>query len=139
MVKKFKIIFKNSKFNLGMMNIAPCGRQCTAEERKIFHDFDKAHKIRENMIKALKDEFHDVDLSFAIGGQISFDVYPNGWDKSFCLSRLPKNKFKEIHFFGDQTEPGGNDYEIFENPLTIGHKVKNFNDTRKILSEMFNL
>jgi phosphomannomutase len=135
-------IFFNKKFNeflIGMMNIAPCGRQCTSEERKIFHDFDEIHKIRVNMIKALKEEFQDVELSYGIGGQISFDVYPVGWDKTFCLSRLPKNKFKEIHFFGDQTEPGGNDYEIFEHPLTISHKVYNFQDTRKILTEMFNL
>lgn len=121
------------------MNIAPCGRQCTSEERRIFHDFDLKHKIRLEMIKSLEQEFNEVDLSYAIGGQISFDVYPLGWDKSFCLSRLPQNKFKEIHFFGDQTENGGNDYEIYEHPTTIGHKVENFKDTQKILSEMFNL
>lgn len=121
------------------MNIAPTGRQCSNEERRVFHEFDEKHKIRINMIKSLKKEFHDVDLNYAIGGQIFFDVYPLGWDKSFCLSRLPTSKFKEIHFFGDQTEQGGNDFEIFEHPLTIGHEVKNFNDTRRILCEMFNL
>lgn len=124
---------------LGMINIAPTGRQCTKEERKIFSDFDKQHRVRENMIAALKEKFHEVDLTYAIGGQISFDVYPNGWDKSFCLSRLPCDKFKEIHFFGDQTKPGGNDYEIYEHELTIGHHVNSYKDTRKILSEMFGL
>jgi len=91
------------------------------------------------MVAALKKEFHDVDLTYAIGGQISFDVFPNGWDKSFCLTRLPNSKFKEIHFFGDQTEPGGNDYEIFIHESTIGHRVTNYKDTQKFLSEMFNL
>lgn len=91
------------------------------------------------MIEALKTEFHDVDLTYAIGGQISFDVYPNGWDKSFCLSRLPADKFKEIHFFGDQTEVGGNDHEIYMHPSTIGHRVSSWEDTQRILSEMFKL
>lgn len=127
------------EYRNGMMNISPTGRQCTNEERRIFHEFDKEQQVRKKMIEALKKEFHDVDLTYAIGGMISFDVYPHGWDKSFCLSRIPSNKFKEIHFFGDQTEPGGNDYEIYCHEATIGHRVSSFQDTRRILSEMFQL
>ena len=37
------------------------------------------------------------------GGQISIDVFPEGWDKRFCLQYL--TEFKEIHFFGDKTTP----------------------------------
>jgi phosphomannomutase len=122
-----------------MMNIAPTGRQCTKEERQIFHDFDEEHHVRIKMIEALKREFHDVELSYAIGGQISFDVYPKGWDKSFCLTRLPLDDFREIHFFGDQTTPGGNDFEIFTHPAVIGHRVNNFNETQKLLTEMFDI
>lgn len=127
------------EYRNGMINIAPCGRQCKVEERKIFHELDKKNQIRVKMIEALRNEFQEVDLTYAIGGEISFDVYPHGWDKSFCLSRLPVNKYKEIHFFGDQTEPGGNDYEIFVDPRTIGHRVNSYKDTQKILKEMFKL
>lgn len=28
------------------------------------------------MVEALREKFHDLDLCFAIGGQISFDVFP---------------------------------------------------------------
>ena len=126
------------EYRNGMLNIAPAGRVTSQELRKIFNDYDKVHGVRDKMIKALKKEFPDIDLAYAIGGQISFDVYPKDWNKTFSLTRLPKNKFKEIHFFGDQTEPGGNDYEIFEHPLTIGHKVDSFLDTQKILCEMLN-
>lgn len=130
----------NTLFNIiGMINIAPTGRQCTKEERKIFHEFDNEHFVRIKMIEVLKKKFHNVDLTYAIGGQISFDVYPKGWDKSFCLSRLPCDSFKEIHFFGDQTEKGGNDYEIYEHEKTIGHRVSSYKDTQKILIDMFNL
>ena len=37
------------------------------------------------------------------GGQISFDVFPNGWDKTYCLRHLKGEAFDEIHFFGDKT------------------------------------
>lgn len=47
--------------------------------------------------------------------------------------------FKEIHFFGDKTEAGGNDHEIFEDPRTIGHKVVDTKDTRRQLEALFNM
>jgi len=45
-------------------------------------------------------------LVFA-GGQISFDVFPEGWDKRYCLQHLftEGNSFTEVHFFGDKTFP----------------------------------
>lgn len=127
------------EYRNGMLNICPCGSQCSAEERVLFHNFDNLHHIRRKMIKTLQKEFFDVDLAYAIGGMISFDVFPNGWDKSFCLERIPSGKFKEIHFFGDQTESGGNDFEIFNHFSTIGHRVSSYKDTQKILTEMFKL
>lgn len=36
-----------------------------------------------------------------LGGQISIDVFPKGWDKRFCLNFL--EEYEEIHFFGDKT------------------------------------
>ena len=39
------------------------------------------------------------------GGQISFDVFPIGWDKTFCLGLIDLTQFKEVHFFGDKTSP----------------------------------
>jgi hydroxymethylpyrimidine pyrophosphatase-like HAD family hydrolase len=37
------------------------------------------------------------------GGQISFDVFPTGWDKTYCLKHVEAEGFKEIYFFGDKT------------------------------------
>lgn len=39
------------------------------------------------------------------GGQISFDVFPDGWDKRYCLGIVEKDHFSSIHFFGDKTKP----------------------------------
>ena len=70
-------------------------------------------------------------LSRFCGVQISFDVFPTGWDKTYCLQHVKEHgAFKTIHFFGDKTFEGGNDHEIFEHSDTVGHTVKSWEDTR---------
>ena len=54
-------------------------------------------------MEALYQNFPEAGLKFAIGGQISIDVFPVGWDKTFCLQFLEKDGIKNIHFFGDKT------------------------------------
>lgn len=128
-------------FRNGMLNLSPIGRQCSQEERDYFEKYDKEHGVREKMIEALRKEFPDVDLTYSIGGQISFDVYPRGWDKTFALRHVtkPGKNYREIHFFGDKTFEGGNDYEIFSDLRTIGHSVNSPDDTKRILCEMFGI
>lgn len=58
---------------------------------------------RAGLIKALKEKFPDYPLTYSIGGKISFDIFPNGWDKTFALGRVADENFDEIHFFGDKT------------------------------------
>lgn len=110
------------------------------EERHAFEAYDKEHQIRSKFVNILKEKFSDYGLTFSIGGQISFDVFPKGWDKTFALQHVEKDEnWKEIHFFGDKTYPGGNDYEIFSDERTIGHTVHGPQDTMKQLKELFNL
>lgn len=89
------------------------------------------------MVAAMKKEFADMDLTYSIGGQISFDVFPKGWDKTYCLNFLKPEDFDEIHFFGDKTFEGGNDYEIFNHPRTIGHTVTSPEDTKHQCTKLF--
>eukprot|EP01119_Soliformovum_irregulare_P019793 TRINITY_DN6337_c0_g1_i1.p1 TRINITY_DN6337_c0_g1~~TRINITY_DN6337_c0_g1_i1.p1 ORF type:complete len:249 (-),score=64.43 TRINITY_DN6337_c0_g1_i1:38-784(-) len=120
----------------GMINISPIGRNCNQQERDAFEVFDKEHKIRENMIAALKKEFDGVlDLQYAIGGQISFDVFPTGWNKTFCLQYVPE--FETVHFFGDKTDVGGNDHEIYSHDRVSGNSVKSYHDTLAHLRQKF--
>lgn len=65
------------------------------------------------------------------------DVFPKGWDKTYCLRYI--EGFDEVHFFGDKTNPGGNDYEIYIDARTIGHSVTSPDDTMKQLKELFNI
>ncbi|CAM9022970.1 hypothetical protein WICANDRAFT_36445 [Wickerhamomyces anomalus NRRL Y-366-8] len=125
------------EFRNGMINVSPIGRNASTAERNEFEQYDKEHKIREKFVQALKDKFPDVALTYSIGGQISFDVFPTGWDKTYALQHVEQEGFKEIHFFGDKSYKGGNDYEIYEDPRTIGHAVNSPDDTARILKELF--
>ncbi|XP_054047567.1 phosphomannomutase 1 isoform X1 [Rissa tridactyla] len=71
------------------------------------------------------------------GGMISFDVFPEGWDKRYCLNVLDDERFDTIHFFGNETTPGGNDYEIYDDPRTVGHSVQSPQDTVQRCREIF--
>ncbi|CAJ0574593.1 unnamed protein product, partial [Mesorhabditis spiculigera] len=116
------------EFRNGMINFSPIGRSCTHEERADFVVYDNQHKIREQFVKILEEKFASYGLTFAIGGQISVDVYPTGWDKTFCLRYLEK-EFDSIHFFGDRTMPGGNDHAIYIDNRVTGHAVEGPMDT----------
>lgn len=61
------------------------------------------HKLREKFVSVLREKFADYGLTFSIGGKISFDVFPRGWDKTYCLEHVRDEGFDEIHFFGDST------------------------------------
>lgn len=127
------------EFRKGMLNVSPIGRNCSYDERLEFERFDKEHKIRPAMVQVLEKEFADLGLKYSIGGQISFDVFPIGWDKTYCLRHVEGEKFKNIHFWGDKTMEGGNDFEIFSDSRTIGHTTTSPDNTIVQLTETFNL
>eukprot|EP00920_Eleutheroschizon_duboscqi_P029580 GHVT01071782.1.p1 GENE.GHVT01071782.1~~GHVT01071782.1.p1 ORF type:complete len:143 (-),score=19.62 GHVT01071782.1:592-1020(-) len=116
------------EYRTGMINLSPIGRNCSYDERLAFNKLDGERGIRKQFVQAMEKEFDHFGLQFSIGGQISVDCFPKGWDKRFCLSFI-ENEFDEIHFFGDRTEPGGNDHEIFADPRTVGHTVTSPEDT----------
>jgi len=124
---------------LNLLNSGPVlplfGRNCSQEERIDFEKYDNVHHVRAAFVRALKEKFPEFGLQYSIGGQISFDVFPIGWDKTYCLKHI--SEFSEIHFFGDKTMPGGNDYEIFTAPGVKGHSVTNPEDTFEIVSNLF--
>lgn len=124
------------EFRNGMLNVSPIGRNCSQEERDDFEKYDLEAGVRTKFVKNLEERFSNLGLKYSIGGQISFDVFPQGWDKTYCL-RFVEKDFDEIHFFGDKTYPGGNDYEIFTSEKTKGHTVTSPDDTQKQCTELF--
>ncbi|XP_065846396.1 uncharacterized protein [Oscarella lobularis] len=131
------LLIKGNVHCNGMLNVSPIGRNCSQEERIAFFEYDKETGIRTKFVSALEREFASFDLKFSIGGQISFDVFPIGWDKTYCLRHVANDGFDVVRFFGDKTFEGGNDHEIYVDPRTVGHAVKNPDDTRKILTDEF--
>jgi len=69
------------------------------------HNWDRSqkHGLRAAFVGVLREKFADYGLTFSIGGQISFDVFPHGWDKTYALRHVEDEEFEEIHFFGDKT------------------------------------
>lgn len=126
------------EYRNGMINVSPIGRNCSKAERDAFEEYDREARVRPAFVEALKAEFADFGLRYSIGGQISFDVFPLGWDKSFCL-KFVEQKYDEIHFWGDKCYEGGNDFEIFKDERTIGHSVQNPDETIAQLRETFQL
>jgi len=125
------------EFRSGMINLSPIGRNCSQEEREAYAEYDAKHQIREKIVKELSEQFKDFKLQFSIGGQISIDIFPEGWNKTYCLRHVEEYKFKEIHFFGDKTHKGGNDYEIFHDDNTVGHTVTSPQDTIAQVTKLF--
>jgi phosphomannomutase len=125
------------EYRTGMINISPVGRNCSREERNEFEKYDEVHHVRSKMVKTLQEKFPDLPFVYSIGGQISFDVFPKGWDKTYCLRYL--DDFEDIYFFGDKTAKGGNDYEIYSSDRTIGHSVTCPEDTLRLLAAIFHI
>eukprot|EP01083_Nonionella_stella_P079553 218359_1 len=125
------------EFRNGLINLCPVGRNCSQQEREEFYQYDQEHKVRETMVAVLEKEFGEqMGIAFAIGGQISIDCFPTGWDKTYSLQFVENCGFEEIHFFGDKTHKGGNDIEIYEDPRTIGHRVTSPKDTKSIIEDI---
>jgi len=127
------------EFRTGMMNISPIGRNCSKEERNAYEAYDLKNNIRKTMVEAMREKFAHLNLTFSIGGQISFDMFPTGWDKTYSLKYIAEDEYDEIHFFGDKTFPGGNDYEMFTHPRVKGHTTTGPADTIAQCTALFGL
>lgn len=72
------------------------------------------------MIEYLRNRFPDMHFVYLIGGQSSFDVFPEvdvdvdankqGMDKSYCLQFL--KDYDSIYFFGDKIYPVEHHFQI---------------------------
>lgn len=124
------------EFRTGLINISPIGRNCSLEERLAFDKYNKEHKILEKFQKIVEEKFaKKMNMKFSIGGQISFDCFPDGWDKTYCLQFL--KEFDNIVFFGDKTDIGGNDHEIsISKGITRAYHVKDPEDTIKKINSV---
>lgn len=97
-----------------MLNWCPIGRIANDEERKAWVTADAESEIRDHWIQQLKKDFErdSIPVTVALGGSTSFDIYPEGWDKTYVMNHL--SGFKKIYFIGDRCEEGGNDKALYD-------------------------
>ena len=98
------------------INWCPIGRNATKEDRQNFVNFDKTNGLssfRRTILTQLKEEFKNarIGVTVKLGGETSFDIFPNGWDKTYSLKHFSDYK---IWFLGDRCGDNGNDKEIFD-------------------------
>jgi phosphomannomutase len=66
------------EYRTGLINMSPIGRNCSHSERLQFHEYNKEARVLEAFRNTMEEKFaNKLGLKFAIGGQISFDCYPN--------------------------------------------------------------
>lgn len=95
-----------------MLNWCPIGREAGPEDREAFEQIDRVTNLRLGALATLRDRLRTLSkkLTVKLGGETSFDIYPEGWDKTFVLRRFSN---EEVWFVGDRCENMGNDFEIY--------------------------
>lgn len=125
-------------FRKGLIYISPPGIQATDYERNIFMEMDTKLDLRKKLLLELQavDPEKNFDISF--GGSVGLAVCPKGWDKSQVISYLVERGISDsIYYFGDKTEPGGNDYPIYSHQLVKGVSVRDYLDTIEKINKLF--
>jgi len=93
------------------INWCPVGRCASDSDRVLFKIEDEKKKVREIHVERIKQSFseNNVNLIVNIAGDTSFDIYPEGWDKTYAMQFFEEY---DVYFWGDRTEKGGNDYTM---------------------------
>ena len=97
----------------GMINVSVVGRNATQSQRSAYFDWDETHQERRRFTQQTNQEFPAYEAS--MGGQISVDIVPRGWNKaSVKAALLADHPNARLIFFGDRMSPGGNDHPLAE-------------------------
>ena len=84
---------------------------------------------RNQMIVRLKEVAPEFE--YKLGGNTSIDITPMGLDKAYGMRRLMEEleiETKDILYFGDMTQPGGNDYPVVQMGIDTV-TVREYHDT----------
>jgi len=120
----------NIEERVGMANFSTIGRSATPEQRKAYRLWDDAAGERRANAEWLSIRYPKLD--FAIGGDISTDIYPQGKDKSQVIEQM----VGETIFFGDKCSKGGNDHTIAQ-AASRYHQVNGWEETKFVLNSYY--
>ena len=111
-LKSIPLVGTFLQYRGSMLNWCFIGRDADHLDRKEFISIDETQNIRQFYKKHL-DQFTEnegIDVTSALGGETSIDIYPRGWDKTYALSYYPEHV---VYFVGDACQPGGNDWHLY--------------------------
>jgi phosphomannomutase len=125
----------------GLLNFSIVGRNANRVQRKKYVKFDNSTNERQ----LISDEFNKkftkkLGLVSQVAGETGLDIIEMGKDKSQILKDFTFQD--ELMFFGDNIQPGGNDYGIAQaikyGPYKYSecHNVKSWKETWKILKKI---
>lgn len=106
-----------------MINFAPMGRPRSLGEqdyanRAAFVEFDRRTGYRQRLLAHLRRATEEWQrryrLRITLGGQTSFDLVVEGYDKRYPLDTLLREGAESLLYFGDALHPGGNDSAVVE-------------------------
>jgi phosphomannomutase len=120
----------------GLCNFSVVGRNADIQQRQEYHAFDD--QTGERIRIATELGVHFPDLEARVGGEISIDIYPKGADKQQVIDTLEGECY--VRFFGDQTDPTGNDHTIAQRIINdaLGEvfTVSNWEETWELLRSL---
>lgn len=102
------------------------GQSATPQEK---YPWDPQHEKRNSIVVRVKKLAPEFD--YEVAGTTSINVFKPGMNKTFGMTKLMEQLHlsrEDILYFGDMTQPGGNDYPVVQMGIdTI--KVANWHDT----------
>lgn len=121
-----------------MLNWSPIGRLAGDKERSEWSRLEKRYEIRKNWFKLVRQSLNSIDLEnvvLKLGGDTSFDIYPEGWDKTYAFKQFSNDD--RIYFVGDRCQRyTGNDYEAYKLAGSRGYSTTGPDQTAKIIDEI---
>ena len=119
------------------LNWCPIGRQANKADRSVWKLWDIHSSIRRKWIKNARETFDSSGLENVVikmGGDTSFDIYPEGWDKTYAFKNF--DDYDKIYFIGDRCGPSGNDREAYELAGDLGFDTSGPQDTIEIINRI---
>ena len=122
-----------------MINWCPMGRDATFSFRRDFEEVDSSLGVREELKLLLDNRLKESGIDnivSALGGNTSIDIYPDGWDKTYCLNHINTDN---VWFVGDRCLPGENDYSLYQKlkPVRRSFRTDSTSTTMKIIDDIY--
>jgi len=128
------------EYRTGLLNISVVGREANEDQRSYYQKWNCKMREQEAFVTEINTRFDDYEA--VIGGNISIDVMPTGWNKSLVMKDLlEQHPAARITFYGNRIQENGSDLPLAEalDDGTGRHKslsVDNYKDTWRLMGCM---